>query len=241
MKFVIQIADKRILINSIYSNAYRFCKEYLIDWDGKPDIEIEINDSVISAEMEREMHEYQVISLQSLETLAVYKLIAENMLRFDTLLMHGAVVAENNVSYMFTAPSGTGKTTHIRKWLENVDNSFVVNGDKPLVIVNKDSAFACGTPWCGKEHLSSNTIVPLKAIVLMEQAEENHIERISFAKAFPFLYQQVYQPDNEEKARKNLRLLSRMGSLVSFWYFQCNNFKDDCFQVAYNALAKDQA
>ena len=86
----------------------------------------------------------------------------------------------------------------------------------------------------------TNTMVPLKSIILMERAEDNHIEQISFAEAFPKLLQQVYRPEDEEKMRKTLRLMQRLNGPVSFWRFQCNNFKDDCFDVAYNALVGKQ-
>ena len=69
---------------------------------------------------------------------------------------------------------------------------------------------------------------------------KNHIKQVSFAQAFPFLLQQVYRPDNEEKMRKTLRLTRRLNPAVSFWRFQRDNFKDDCFNVAYNALVKGQ-
>ena len=70
----------------------------------------------------------------------------------------------------------------------------------------------------------------------MERCEDNHIEQISFAEAFPSLLQQFYRPDDEDKMRKTLRLMQYLNPEVSFWRFQCNNFMDDCFDVAYNAL-----
>ena len=155
--------------------------------------------------------------------------------------MHGAVVALDEASYMFIAKSGTGKSTHIQNWLENIGGAYVVNGDKPFIIVGKDGALACGSPWAGKENLQTNAIVPLKSIVLLERASENHMERISAAQAFPFLLEQVHHPASREKMQKTLRLMQRMSSSVSFWRFQCNNFKDDCFDVAYSALVKGQA
>ena len=152
---------------------------------------------------------------------------------------------ENNFdieeTYIFSAASGTGKTTHICKWLRHLPKAFVVNGDKPfLKFKNDGTVLACGSPWAGKENLYTNTMVPLKAIVLMERAEENHIEQISFAEAFPFLLQQIYRPINEEKMRKTLQMLQRLSLAVTFWRFQCNNYKDDCFDVIYNALVRDQ-
>ena len=72
------------------------------------------------------------------------------------------------------------------------------------------------------------------------KAENNHIEQITFADAFPTLLQQVYRPNDEEKMRKTLHLMQKLSPGVTFWRFQCNNFKDDCFDVAYNALVRDQ-
>ena len=83
-------------------------------------------------------------------------------------------------------------------------------------------------------------MVPVKAIIIMERSENNHIERISFSESFLYLLQQVYNPEDEEKMRKTLRLMQQMSSSVSFWHFQFNNFKEDCFDVAYRALVLDQ-
>ena len=164
-----------------------------------------------------------------------------SLIDHDTLLMHCATIAIQDSAYAFCAPSGTGKTTHILKWLEHLSNTVVVNGDKPfLKFTDSDTVYACGSPWAGKENMYTNTVVPLKSIILMERAENNCIEQISFSKAFPFLLQQVYRPDDEDKMRKTLRLMQRLNGRVSFWHFRCNNFKDDCFEIAYNALVMDQ-
>lgn len=244
MDFHIRVADRHVLIHCIYPNAYRRCEPYLTQETGLPDIELNINESMLweTADLVSEPLTRR-LDLPSLELMTVQQLLTEKLLSFDTLLMHGAVVAIDNAAYLFTATSGTGKTTHIQKWLENVDGAYVVNGDKPFVIVGKpgEESLACGSPWAGKEHWQTNVTVPLKAIVLLERADENHMERVSSAQAFPFLYQQVYQPDDEEKQRKTLSLMSRLVSSVPVWRFHCNNFKDDCFEVAYNALVKGQA
>lgn len=244
MDFHICVADRHVLIHSVYSDVYRRCEPYLTHETGMQDIELRINWSVLRAAANRISDpQIQRNDLWSIESLAVQQMLAEELLSFDTLLMHGAVIAVDNAAYMFTATSGTGKTTHIQKWLEKIDGAYVVNGDKPFVIVGKpgEESMACGSPWAGKEHLQTNVVVPLKAIVLLERADENHMERISSAQAFPFVYQQVYQPDDEEKLRKTLHLISRLISSVPVWRFWCNNFRDDCFDVAYNALVKGQA
>ena len=164
---------------------------------------------------------------------------ADALLPFDVLLMHGAVVAIEGGAYMFTAVSGTGKTTQIESWLERLPEAYVVNGDKPFIRFSDDAPpMACGSPWAGKEQMYTNTMVPLRAIALLERAEDNSIERISFAEAFPTLLQQTYRPKEPERMRQTLNLMQRLNPAVSFWRFHCNNFKEDSFDVAYRALVE---
>lgn len=235
-RFTISIAGHTIAINALYTEVYELCNDYLSDMS--PELQIFISEEDIAIERSEPVTETISERNSYLETLTVYRKITEEMLRFDTLLMHGAVIATgNDAAYMFTANSGTGKTTHIKKWLNNVKGSFVVNGDKPLIKITEDQVIACGTPWCGKEHMGTNTMIPLKAIVLMERGEDNTIEEITFSKAFTQLLQQTYRPKDGEKMKSTLGLLLRLNGKVRFFKFKFNNYKEDSFNVAYNALS----
>lgn len=85
-----------------------------------------------------------------LETLAVYRQIAEWAPTQALMLMHGAVVEFSGRAYMFTAPSGTGKSTHVRLWRKHLGDAVrIINGDKPLVAVptaNADARLEGGVP-----------------------------------------------------------------------------------------------
>lgn len=164
--------------------------------------------------------------------------VTDNLIKYNVLLMHGAVVALGDKCYMFSGPSGTGKSTHIINWLNHLPGAYVVNGDKPFISFPDDGSqpLAWGSPWAGKENLYTNTMVPLIAIICMERSDENRMEEISFVDAFPFLLQQTYRPEDEEKMRYTLSLLQKLNSKVRFYKFHCNNFKDDCFNVAYHTL-----
>lgn len=70
---------------------------------------------------------------------------------------------------------------------------------KPLIQVREDAIYVCGTPWNGKHNLDSNQKVPVKGICLLERGEKNHIEMISPADAFPYLFRQVYRPGRSDK------------------------------------------
>lgn len=237
--FRIAVAGRSVAVHALHTRAFSLCKDYLTDL--APDMEIAVTEGDLA--LEREEAKKSCFPQQNdayLETLAVYRKISEKMLAFDTFLMHGAVVAAGENAYMFTAVSGTGKTTHIKKWLKYADGAFVVNGDKPLIRITDDQAIACGTPWCGKESLGANAMVPLKAIALMERGEENVMEPISFGQAFPFLMQQTYRPDSAELMKKTIFLLSALRGRVRFYRFCFNNLLDDAFSVAYQTMTGDQ-
>ncbi len=129
-----------------------------------------------------------------------------------------------------------GKLHILKKWLENLNDAFVVNGDKPLVKITETETLACGTPWCGKESLGRNVMVPLKAIVIMERGDNNHIREIPFMEAFAFLLRQTYHPRDTEKMKKTLSLFSQLKGKVRVFHFIFNNMKEDTFNVAYKAL-----
>ncbi len=234
--FCISLAGRAVAVDALYTEVYSLCNDYLSDLT--PDIQISIDENDLAFESIETKKARTSWNNGYLETLAVYRKISEAMLDFDTFLMHGAVVAAGGEAYMFTAPSGTGKTTHIRKWIENDKDAFVVNGDKPLIKVTDTRAIACGTPWRGKESLGANVMAPLKAVALMERGEDNAIEEISFGRAFTFLLQQTYRPADADRMRKTLALLSRLNGRVRFFRFVFNNLKDDAFEVSYNAMTK---
>ena len=241
MDFIIRIANTDIRIHSVYTSVYKVCKDYLVNEDIQPDFEIFSNDEMIYSELEQMQKAGQPgSSLRGLESLLIHRLIAESLLDRDILLMHGAVIAAGDTSYMFSGRSGIGKTTHIQKWIENVDGSYVVNGDKPLVMINQRGTYACGTPWCGKEGFGKNTIVPLRSIVFMERSPVNYIEEVSFKDIFITLLEQTYQPVDAVKMKKTLELLRMLKNKVSFYKFYFDNYKQDAFHTSFDALTNQK-
>ena len=280
-----------------------------------PDIVIEIREADILREREKAAKSGEVSNPSDsyLETLAIYRKIAQEMLRFDTFLMHGAVVAvsgrmqdpaENaeissadikvtedrakvlsaekagtadttalagkkegsadrvtisaeNVllsgekkspvanieagavdqAYMITAPSGTGKTTRLRFWLQQIPGSYVVNGDKPLISLRDEQVYACGTPWCGKEGLQTPVDVPLKAIFILERAdegEETTVTELRMSEAFPQLLSQTNRPADAALMVKTLHLMSAMEGKVVFFRLRSNRIPEE-IRKAYEA------
>ncbi len=242
MEFKIRLADVNIAVNSMHDEVFRLCRDYLTD--GTADFYVSPAPADIALERVKNLHEAEVEGIlpvnypdSYLETLAVYRKIAVEMLGHDTFLLHGAVIAVNDKAWLFTAPSGTGKTTHIRLWLKHIEGSYVVNGDKPLIRIGEEVT-AYGTPWAGKEGMQKNVGVKLCGIVILERGAENSIERIAFPQALPVLIQQSYRPNEKKGLEKTLELIRKLGSRIPLYRLKCNMHPDAAW-TAYRALSQD--
>lgn len=123
-----------------------------------------------------------------LENVSIQNVLSRRLLEYDVLALHGSALCMDGEAIIFTAKSGTGKSTHARLWRETFgDRVWMINDDKPMVRLENGKAAVYGTPWDGKHHLSRNASAPLKAIVKLERDEENHIEPMNRADAFQLL------------------------------------------------------
>lgn len=216
-----------IQINSIFSYVQNQCRVYQLCDVPVFSIRTEYSDIDYEREKSAREDETQGIPIRPfsdayLESLAVYRKIAEKMPDYDTFLFHGSAIAVDGAGYLFTAKSGTGKSTHTRLWRELLgERAVMVNDDKPLIRVNPDgTALVYGTPWDGKHRLSSNIAVPLRAMCILERAEENSIQEISKEEALPMLIQQAYRPADPVALAKTLKLIDRLD--VRFYRLGCN-------------------
>ena len=223
-----KIADKVVEVNSIYDEVHEYCSDY--QTDEPADYSITTTQADIDFEREKSAREDEIEGIpirqftdSYLEELAVYRKIAEKMLNFDTVLFHGSVVAVDGVGYLFTAKSGTGKSTHTRLWREYFgERAVMVNDDKPLLHIADSGVVAYGTPYNGKHRLGTNTSVPLKAICILTRSADNHIEPITREQAYTMLLQQVYRPADMLKMAKTLELVDRLADGVKLYRLGCN-------------------
>lgn len=241
VKFCTELADTVFQVTALFEDTKQFCGDYLSR--KAPQYAITVTGSDIDFERRKANQEQQkeglppaVYSDSYLETLALYRKMAEQLVQEDVILMHGAVVAVDDRAYLFTAKSGTGKTTHIRRWLEAFGSrAVVVNGDKPLLRIKDCGVTVYGTPWDGKEHLSRNIALPLKAVCILERSEQNRIERISKKEAIPMLLQQLHRPAAPAALAKALALTDRLGSSTALYRLGCN-MEPEAALVAYNGM-----
>ena len=173
------------------------------------------------------------------EALAVYRLVSEKLTEYDTLLFHGSAIALDGEAYIFTAPSGTGKSTHTALWREYFgERAVMINDDKPLITVTSEGVRVYGTPYNGKHRLGVNSSAPLRALCLLERGETNEIERVGFTEAYGTIVQQTFRPRTGEALARTLALIDVLKEHVAFYRLRCN-MEIDAARVAYEGMRGD--
>ena len=99
----------------------------------------------------------------------------KHLIALDGMMLHSSAVEYEGRAYLFSGPSGMGKSTHTRLWTEIFEGARVINDDKPALRCMDGVWYAYGTPWSGKTRQNINVKVPLAGICFLERGEENSI------------------------------------------------------------------
>lgn len=236
-----KIANHVIEVTSLYEAVHIYCNDYATDEPADFSVAIMPEDIAFEKQKSDSEYAYEGLSVpdfseEILEETAVYRKIAEKMPDYDSFVFHGSVIAVDGQGYLFTAKSGTGKSTHTRLWREYFgDRAVMVNDDKPVLHISDNGVIVYGTPYNGKHRLGNNISVPLKALCILTRSEENHIKIISRTEAYTMLLQQVYRPKNIVAMQKTLSLIDKMAEIVPLYKLGCN-MDISAAETAYNGM-----
>ena len=241
--FVVRLAETDIKIYTGSTGLRNRMKEYVVEETAGISAEAAFTVEVTESERRDILHLLREVNGEDfscgdsyLEFVAVQKVIAEKMIDHDVLLMHGSAVCMDGEGYIFTAPSGTGKSTHARLWREAYgDRMMMINDDKPMLICREDEIIACGNPWTGKHRLGENVSAKVKAIAFLERNEKNIVDPVKPEEVFELLYLQTYRPKDPARAMKSIELLSRICRNVKMYRLK-GNMESDAAIVAYKGM-----
>ena len=236
-----KFAGKTIEVISVYPDVHEYCKDYISDENA--DFTVQTSQEDIDFEQQRSDSENICEGKKPvkypagyLEELAVYRKIAEKMIEFDTVLFHGSVIAVDGKGYLFTAKSGTGKSTHTKLWREVFgERAVMVNDDKPLLGISDNQVIAYGTPYNGKHHIGNNISVPLKGICILQRNKENIIKKVNKMAVYSMLIQQIYRPSDRDRLKRTLELVDKMSENIDIYVLGCNMDREAAI-VAYEGM-----
>lgn len=235
------IAGQVAAVSAIFESTPHHFSKYLTDRE--PDFFIEIHKSDLlfeqqdaDAEAAEEGFRRRKFPDPFLERAAIQRKFAQHLLERNILLAHGSAIAVDGQGYLFTARSGTGKSTHTRLWREFFgDRAIMINDDKPFIQLTGKEVLIHGSPWSGKHGLDTNLCVPLKGICLLERGTENRIRPAAPEELRALL--KGFRPQTSAQSATYEMLLDQLISSVPLWHMDCNKHPDAA-AVAYEAMTK---
>ena len=232
-----KIADVIFETNHIYGYTERLCKKYLYAGDLPSDFAVEITEADIAAEKEKEGAEEFPDAY--LESLALFRKLCDYVLKYGNgTIFHSSAVAVDGEAYLFTAPSGTGKSTHARLWKEMLGDKLVyINDDKPIIRFIDGAFYVYGTPWNGKHHLDTDARAKIKAICEIRRGENNRIERVLPKDMLGVVFNQTLRPEELADMEKFLALTDKLLTSVPLYRLHCN-ISAEAAELSYNTMKK---
>ena len=180
------------------------CREYLYNGDKVPDI-IFLPRKYRPPNWPEFDDEYEIYLDACLQFYA-------DIVCYDGMMLHSSAVTLDNRAYLFSAPGGTGKSTHTKLWQQNFGEAAqILNDDKPALRKVDGKWYAYGTPWSGKFSINQNRKVPLAGICFIKRGEQNTIRRLNQMEAFNRIVSQTrrifYEAERVEKMLENVEKL----------------------------------
>lgn len=229
-----KIADLVFEANTVYEYSHKLCEEYKYGGDLPAQFSITTTREDILSEQAKTT---DPCPDPYAESLALFRKFCDKALEIsDTIIFHSSAVAIDGQAYLFTAPSGTGKSTHTKLWRELFkDKAVMINDDKPMIRYIDGEFYVYGTPWNGKHRIGGNTKAKVKAICKLERAKENHIGKCATPEMLLTVLNQTTRPTDMEQMDKMLSIVGRLLGQVPLYKLGCN-MDIEAAKIAYEAM-----
>lgn len=152
--------------------------------------------------------------------------LEKEMIQVGAMLLHSAYMCYDGTAVLFSAASGTGKSTQADLW-EKYRGTRTINGDRSLLIRETDGWKAYGWPICGSSEICHNEKYPIRAIVMLKQAKENKVYPLQGFRAVRDTMEQITINawDSEFQIRV-MDLLEELRKEVPIYCLECDISED---------------
>ena len=233
---VYRIADMNIAIDTRYDDTKEYLRDYLCDSE-EYELSVTVTDAMLARERELNTEiRSDELSDSTCEAVAILRVICDHIIRRGGFFLHCSCLRCDGEAIVFTAPSGTGKSTHAALWRRVFGNRVeMINDDKPLVREKGGRFIIYGTPWNGKHRIGNNISAPIRAIFFLEQAPENSVEPLDSFTALSLLLPQTVLPTDRVDTAALLDMLGRLIEQTPMFRLKCN-ISDEAALTAYRAI-----
>lgn len=234
---IVDLVNRKFLIHSKKLNLNTVFKEY--ESEGRPDYIITVSDEDIRREKIANIsNDGWQLNQAALEFSAILRQIITLISDQGTLLFHGSAICVNGRTFIFTGPSGIGKSTHSRLWRQMLKNQDVVmiNDDKPFLKAGEGCVTAYDSPWRGKEGLGCNMFAPVEAICSISQGTENVIREAKPDEMYTLFYEQTFRPFDKEGTENHLHNIDVLTRNVRLYKLECD-MSLDAARLSYETMA----
>jgi hypothetical protein len=229
MNHYYKIADLTVEMDT-FGRTLEQAKPYAIPPVDKADVSIK-------CDWERFKEKHPELSEETCEYIFTASAFYKSLILFDGIMLHSSAVVVDGKAYLFTAPCGTGKSTHTQLWLKKFgDRAFILNDDKPALRLEDGKFYAYGTPWSGKHDISVNCRAELGGICILSRGEVNKIERIKGKDAIIGIYSQTLRIKDVAYFDKILSLIDKLIERVGVWRLECN-MDLEAAEISYRAMS----
>jgi len=226
------IAGLRVRMDT-WGRTEKQAESYLTETAGDADL-------IVTSAAESLQAKQPHLSLDDSEYLTTGASFYRQLLNFEGMMLHSSAVIMDGYAYLFSAPCGTGKSTHTTMWREAFGNDRVqmLNDDKPALRLENGRWYAYGTPWSGKTAQNINTRVPLGGICVLTRGEVNEIAPFGGTQAVLALLEQTLRPATMEGRGRLLELVSSLLETVPVWKLKCTP-TPDAARVSQKAMSEE--
>lgn len=232
-----KIADLIVEYETKYDMLKTRSEKYHMDTNQKSDFQIVVEKERVQKDLEK----YADATEESAEYVITGNIFHRKILDYQGCHLHASCVVVGDKAYLFSADSGTGKSTHTGLWLRYLaDKSpYILNDDKPALRVFDDGVYAYGTPFSGKYDISENRKVHVKGICFLEQSDTNAIWKLESSKAIQLFLEQTTYHLSQENMEKLLDVLEVIMENVPIYKMQCN-ISQEAVKMSYEMMSGEK-
>lgn len=214
----------------LYGLLRRRMETYRSDTEGQPDITLDGT----KEDYEKLRKQYPHLSIEECEYSCAGADFYMKLLKHQGFMIHASAVEKEGKAYLFSAPSGTGKSTHAQLWRQTFKGEpiRIINDDKPAVCLQNGVFYACGTPFSGKTDKNENRKAPIQGLCMLHRGKTNKIQKITSGEALPLILPQTLFYGDEEETNLLLSFLDRFLQSVPVYKMECT-MEEEAAKTAY--------